>query len=218
VPHVSTKSTGPNGGKFAGVEGFQDLGISLKYQFLRKKMPGGELSLLSSVGYSTPASNYLADYMPYSLGLGAPELFVRVIMEHKWNNNMYFRTSIAHLWRGYAKAERDYYYSDGSRYSNYMDVPNAWSFDGVIGWRLLGNSLKLELIYAAQRSTSGDNIRAYNAPQPTNRVDFDRWGLFAQYYFKNIKGLGVQAYHNRVFDGMNTGKINNTGFGVTYQF
>lgn len=218
VPYVSTRSTEPNGGKLAGANGFQDLGIALKYQAFRKKTSGGELFLLSTVGFSTPASNYLADYMPYSLGFGAPELSVRGILEYKMDNNLYFRTSAAHLWRGYAEAERDYYYSNGSRYSKYMDVPNAWSFEGVMGFRTLGNNLRLELIYAAQRSTSGDDIRAYNAPQPTNKVDFDRWGLFAQYFFKDIKGLGVLAYHNRTFKGLNTGKINNTGVGVTYQF
>lgn len=218
LPHVSTRSTEPNGGKFAGVKGFQDLGISLKYRALRKEMLGGELLLLSSAGYSTPASTYLADYIPYSLGLGTKEFFLRGVVEHRLNNGLHFRGSVAHLWRGYAKAERDYYYSDGSRYSHYMDVPNAWSYEGAIGFKTLGNALKLELIYAAQRSTSGDNIRAYNAAQPTNKVNFDRWGVFAQYSFKNIKGLGVLAYHNRVFDGMNFGKINNTGLGVTYQF
>src|SRR5690606_17216562 len=103
VPHVSTKSTEPNGGKFAGVDGFQDFGVSLKYQALRKKMSGGELMLFASTGYSTPATNYLADYMPYSLGLGAPEFFLRGIVQHKFNNNLYVRTSAAHIWKGYAE-------------------------------------------------------------------------------------------------------------------
>ncbi len=218
VPYVRTKSTEPNGGKFTGDKGFQDFAISLKYRALRKKMGGGELFLLSTVGFSTPASNYLADFMPYSLGFGAPELSIRGIGEYKLDNGIYFRTSIAHLWRGYAEAERDYYYADGSRYSFFMDVPNAWSYEGVLGLRALGNSLRLELIYAGQKSTSGDDIRAYNAPQPTNKVNFDRVGLFAQYFFKDIEGFGVLAYHNRVLGGLNTGKINNTGLGVTYQF
>ena len=43
VPYVSTRSTEPNGGKFAGAKGFQDLGIAVKYQALRKKTSGGEL-------------------------------------------------------------------------------------------------------------------------------------------------------------------------------
>src|SRR5690606_932760 len=142
LPHVSTGSTEPNGGKFAGVKGFQDLGLSLKYRAFRKEMLGGELLLLSSAGYSTHASTYLAEYIPYSLGLGAKELFLRGVVEHRLNNGLHFRGNVAHLWRGYAKAERDYYYSDGSRYSHYMDVPNAWSYEGAIGFKTLGNALK----------------------------------------------------------------------------
>lgn len=219
VPHVSTKSTGPNGGRFAGVKGFQDLGIALKYLAFRDTIPGGELSLLSTVGFSTPASNYLADYMPYSLGFGAPELSVRGIAEYKLNNGLYFRASLAHLWRGYAEAERDYYYSDGSRYSFWMDVPNAWNYETILGTWLFDHSLRIELSYVGQNSTSGDDIRPYNSPQPTNEVDFDRVGLYAQYFFQgSVKGLGVQAYHNRVFNGLNAAKINNTGVGMTYQF
>lgn len=219
VPHVSTKSTEPNGGRFAGAKGFQDLGIALKYLALRDTIPGGELSLLSTVGFSTPASNYLADYMPYSLGFGAPELSVRGIAEYKLNNGIYFRASLAHLWRGYAEAERDYYYSDGSRYSFWMDVPNAWSYETILGTWFFDHSLRIELSYVGQNSTSGDDLRPYNAPQPTNEVDFERVGLYAQYFFQgSVKGLGVQAYHNRVFNGLNAAKINNTGFGLTYQF
>lgn len=219
VPHVSTKSTEPNGGHFAGAKGFQDLGIALKYLAYRDTIAGGALSLFSTVGFTTPASNYLADYMPYSLGFGAPELSVRGIAQYELKNGLYARASLAHLWRGYAEAERDYYYSDGSRYSFFMDVPHAWSYEGILGAWLLDYSLRIELSYVGQNSTSGDDIRPYNAPQPTNEVDFDRVGLFAQYYFKgSVKGLGVLAYHNRVFNGLNTGKINNTGFGLTYQF
>src|SRR5690606_18668395 len=112
----------------------------------------------------------------------------------------------------------DYYYSNGSRYSNYMDVPHAWSYEGVLGFRALDNKLRLELMYAGQTSTSGDDIRAYNAPQPTNKVNFDRVGLFAQYFFNEVGGLGILAYHHQVVNGLNTGKLTNTGVGITYQF
>ena len=99
-----------------------------------------------------------------------------------------------------------------------MDVPNAWTFETILGKWLFDTSLKLELSYSNLTSTSGDDIRAYNAAQPTNKVEVDRIGFSAQYYFKSIKGLGVVAYHNRVVNGRNTPKMSNTGFGLTYQF
>lgn len=218
LPYVRTKSSEPNGGKFEGAKGFQDLLLAVKYKALERPVGKGQLSLFTTIGYTTPATNYLSDYMPYSLGFGAPEFALRGIAKYQLKNGIYIRGMAAHLWRGYTEAERDYYYNNGSYYTALMDVPNAWNFEGIIGSWFLDYSLKLELNYSGLKSTSGDDIRAYNAAQPTNRVKFDRIGIAAQYYFPSIKGLGVVGYHSRVVNGLNTAKLSNTGLGLTYQF
>lgn len=218
VPYVKTFSSEPNGGKFYGAQGFQDLGLALKAKLLNRQLGNGNLALLSTLGYSTPITNYLSDYRPYSIGFGANEISLRGILEYKWNNGMFVRSSVAHLWRGQTKAERDYYYNNGSYYTPWMDVPSAWNFDGVVGMWALDNSLRIEASYMGLRSTSGDDIRKYNAGQPTNRVNIDQLGLLSQYYFKKPKGLGVLAYYNHIIHGRNAGKFSLIGVGVTYQF
>ena len=218
LPFVRTESSEPNGGKFTGARGFQDLGLAVKYRAIQETVVNGELTAFATAGFSTPFTNYLSDYKPYSIGSGAPEFSLRAISQYQWHNGLYVRGSIAHLWRGYTEAERDYYYANGSYYTAWMDVPNAWTYDGFVGKWLFDYSLKLEFSYTGLASTSGDDIRAYNAAQPTNRVKFDRIGFSVQYYFKSLKGLGVVAYHNRIIDGRNMPKLSNTGFGVTYQF
>lgn len=218
VPYIKTESSDPNGGKFAGASDFQDLSVALKYQIVNKVKDSSAFSVLATVGFSTPITNYLPDYMPYSLGLGAPELSYRGIAQYQWKGGLYLRGSAAYLWRGYAKAEREYYYNNGSYYTSWMDVPNAVTFEGIVGLWALNNSLQLELSYLGSNSTSGDDIRSYNAPQPTNNIDMDRVGIFAHYYFQSIKGLGVVAYHNRIVNGRNAAKMNSTGVGLTYFF
>ncbi len=218
LPYISTESSEPNGGKFTGARGFQDIGFALKYRPIRTELGPGRISFLGTAGFSTPFTNYLSDYRPYSIGSGAPEFSLRAIGQYELNSQLYFRASAAHLWRGYTEAERDYYYNNGSYYTAWMDVPNAWTYEAILGKWLFNTSLKLELSYSSLTSTSGDDIRAYNAAQPTNKVEVDRLGFSAQYYFKSIKGLGVVAYHNRVVNGRNTPKMSNTGFGLTYQF
>jgi len=218
VPYIKTESTEPNGGKFAGVSGFQDLSIALKNRFLNKETDKGIFSSLATVGFSTPATNYLPDYMPYSLGLGAPELSYRVIAQYKLKKGLYLRGAAAYLWRGYSKAEREYYYNNGSFYTPWMDVPNAITMEGVIGFWTMNNSLQLELNYFDSKSTSGDDIRFYNAAQPTNDIELNRVGMLAHYYFPKVKGLGVVASHNRVVNGKNTAKMNATSIGLTYFF
>lgn len=198
VPYIKTESSDPNGGKFEGASDFQDLSVALKYQLLNKVKENGTFSVLATVGFSTPITNYLPDYMPYSLGLGAPELSYRAISQYKWKNGLYVRGAASYLWRGYAKAEREYYYNNGSYYTPWMDVPNAITYEGVLGVWAFKNALQFELSYMRSNSTSGDDIRSYNAPQPTNNIDMDRLGVFAHFYIPSIEGLGVVAYHNQV--------------------
>lgn len=218
TPYVKTESSEPNGGKFAGAKGFQDLGLSLKGLIVNRQLGKGQLSALATLGYSTPMTNYLSDYMPYSIGFGANEFNVRGIVEFKLNSGLYARATLAHLWRGQTKAERDYYYNNGSYYTPWMDVPNAWNYGAVVGAWLLESSLRLELSYNALMSTSGDDIRSYNAPQPTNKVEFGQAGFSAQYYFKQVKGLGALAYYNQILSGRNAPQLGNLAFGITYQF
>jgi hypothetical protein len=218
VPYVQTKSREPNGGKFEGAKGFQDLSLALKGEVINKQIGPGKLAFLTTLGYSTPITNYLSDYRPYSIGFGANEVSLRGILQYKWDKGLYVRTSAAHLWRGQTKAERDYYYNNGSYYTAWMDVPNAWTYDGVVGIWMLENSLRIEANYTGLKSTSGDDIRSYNAPQPTNKVNVDQVGFFTQYYLKKVKGLGVLGYYSQVVNGRNTGKFSTFGLGATYQF
>ena len=218
TPWVKTASTQPNGGKFEGSKGFQDLSLSLKGEFLKKEMGDNLLELFATVGYSTPMTNYLSDYRPYSIGAGTNEWSFRGIGQYKMGNGLYFRGNVSYLLRGTTDAERDYYYNNGSFYTTTMDVPSAWYYHAGIGVRLFDNSLKVEVLYEGQTSTSGDDIRAYNAPQPTNKVDFTMIGANAQYYFKNIKGLGLLVNYGQMLSGRNVGKSTILSGGITYLF
>ena len=218
VPYVTTESTTPNGGKFAGASGIQDLTVAVKYRWLNKTREKGQLAGLATLGFSTPVSNYLPDYQPYSIGLGATQLAYRAIVEYKYNTGWYLRGAGTYLWRGYAEAEREYYYNGGSYYTSLMDVPNAITAEGVVGKWLWSNALQVEASYFGSASLSGDDIRAYSAPQPTNQVNIGRVGIFAHYFSPKFTGLGILAYYNRVIQGRNAAEMNTTGVGLTYFF
>jgi hypothetical protein len=218
LPYVKTESSEPNGGYFEGAKGLQDVSFALKAELLNKQMGPGKLAALTTLGYSTPATNYLSDYRPYSIGFGANELSLRGILQYQLDMGVYVRASGAYLWRGQTKAERDYYYANGSYYTAWMDVPDAWNYNAVAGIKLFDNSLIFEMQYARLKSTSGDDIRKYNAAQPTNKVNEDQVGFKTQFYFKKPKGLGALAYYTQVIDGRNTGKFTSFGGGLTYLF
>lgn len=218
LPYVKTSSSEPNGGKFEGAKGFQDLGLFLKGQFLKREIGKGDLYVFGTAGFATPMTNYLSDYRPYSIGNGTSEFSLRGIVQYKLDNGFFVRTAFAHLWRGLTEAERDYYYNNGSYYTSLMDVPSAWNYHGVVGKWLFNNALRLEASYEGLSSTSGDDIRAYNAPQPTNKVNYGQIGFFAQYFSQHLKGVGALAYYSQVVNGRNMGKSTTIGAGLTYQF
>lgn len=215
LPYVSTKS---DGGQLTGVSGMQDLSLALKGMLVEKTLGKGTLYVFPVVGFSTPVSNYLPDYMPYSIGLGAEQITARGIVQYKFDMGAYFRASASHLWRTYARAERDYYYNNGSYYSEWMDVPNAWFYQATAGMWMLKDALRVQVDYTVLRSTSGDDIRFWNPGQPTNKMEMDQVGAFAHYYFSKPAGLGIIGYYNVVTDGRNIGKSANVGGGITYQF
>lgn len=215
LPYVKTSASA---GQMAGVEGIQDLGLSLKAQLIDKQLPQSKLMVFTNLSFSTPASNYLSDYLPFSLGFGANELGIRLIGQFEMDKGPYVRGSVAYLHRGTTEAERDYYYQDGSYYTSTMDVPDGLHGQLAIGSWFMQKKLRIEANLTSLRCTSGDDIRAYNSPQPTNKVDFDQVGGFAQYYFQKNGGVGVLAYYNHMFSGRNMGQYSGFGLGLTYQF
>lgn len=215
LPYVSTSATG---GQMAGVDGIQDFGISLKAQLIERNFEKSKLMLFSNLSFSTPASNYLSDYLPFSLGFGARELGIRAIGQYELEKGPYLRASASYLHRGTTEAERNFYYQDGAFYTSIMDVPDAIHAQIALGSWFLEKRLRIEASLTSLRCSSGDDIRVYNSPQPTNKVDFDRVEGFAQYYFKEIKGLGVIGYYNHLFSGRNMGQFSGYGLGLTYQF
>jgi hypothetical protein len=218
TPYVKTKSSG---GQLAGVQGFQDINIGVKYEVIKKDFGKHRVSSLAVAQFGTPMTNYLSDYMPYSLGLGTQELTGRVIGQYEFNKMIYVRASAAYLWRGQTEVERPYYYANGSYYTTFMDVPNAVNYQAIVGGWALKHSLRVEATYVVLNSVSGDDIRTWNMGQPTNKMESTQAGFFAQYFFKDIKplkGFSLMAAYSQVLEGRNVGKSTNVSGGVTYQF
>jgi hypothetical protein len=215
LPYVKTAASA---GQLTGVQGIQDFGISVKALLLEKSIGKGKLTGFSNLSLSTPASNYLSDYMPFSLGFGANELGIRAIGKYELDKGPYFRASYAYLNRGTTQADREYYFSNGSFYTSTMDVPDAFQGQVTVGSWMFNKKLRVEASLTTIRSASGDDIRTYCMPLPTNKVDFDRVEGFAQYYFKTNGGFGLIASYQKAISGRNMGQFSGYGLGITYQF
>lgn len=218
APYMVTKS---DAGQLAGVQGFQDVNVAVKYEIIKKDFGKHRVSALAVAQFGTPMSNYLSDYMPYSLGLGTQQFTARAIAQYEFNKMIYVRASAAYVWRGQTEVERPFYYNNGSYYTTFMDVPNAVDYQAILGGWALKHNLRLEASYTVLNSVDGDDIRTWNMPQPTNKMEATQAGFFAQYYFLSIESLkrfSLMASYNQVLKGRNVGKAAGFGVGITYQF
>ncbi|MFC0657644.1 transporter [Mongoliitalea lutea] len=215
LPYIQTEASG---GTQVGQADLQDLSVSVKVDWLQQRVGAGRLLFLTNTHLSNPVGSYLSDYMPFSIGAGAPEIGMRAITGYKMDNGLVFRLATAYLWRGQTQIERDFYYQDGAVYSPFMNVPNAVNIQGAIGYWTLENRLRLEATYMSLNCLTGDDIRSYNRPQPTNKMEVSQVGFWAQYYIKADRGFGAIAYFNQTVSGRNVGKAATMGLGLTYQF
>lgn len=215
LPYVKTN---PTAGQMKGVSGLQDIGLWAKYQAFDKEMGGGTFTLHGVLGFSTPVSNYLADYAPFSLGMGCPEAQGRLILQQKFNMGLYTRLSGAYLVRGTTTIERNFYYAGQAYYSDKVDVPNATQFTATLGSWLFDNRVKVEGSYDIFNTVKGGDIRRQDAGFVSYKMESTSFQLHAQYYTPFVNGLGVLVNYNQVLEGRNIGKSSGFTFGITYQF
>ncbi len=214
--------TAASAGYFEGVQGIQDWGIWLKARAIDFKLGPGTLGFYPVLGLTGPASNYLSDYLPFSLGLGAVEASGRGILIYELDMGLYVRAHAAYHVRSNTTIERDYYYvpNVGGVYSDEVDMPNASSFGATLGALLLKNNLKVEATYEGMNTLGGADIRPHDMPFPSNNMDMTRAGLSLQYYIPLGNGhiLSVIAGGSQVLTGRNVGQSTSFMGGLTYQF
>ncbi|TAE52446.1 MAG: transporter [Bacteroidetes bacterium] len=210
--------TEASGGQMAGVSGVQDFGLWIKARAFRQNAGPGAVSGHAVLGLTLPASNYLSDYMPLSLGLGCPDASVRGILEYRMDKGPLLRVQAGYQYRGVTTIERTYYYTTQGFYTNQVDVPNALSYSAVLGSWLFHNTLRIEASYDGLKTLGGFDIRRQDMGFPSNRMIFTRVGGSAQYYLPFLKGVGLLASGGYVLKGRNVGQSAQIGGGFTWQF
>lgn len=215
LPWVSTEASQ---GQMRGVSGLQDLGLWIKARAYVKETGNGVFTIHTTLGVMFPVSNYLADYVPFSLGLGCPDFSMRAILEQRLDKGLYVRGNAAYLVRGNATIERDYYYTTHGVYSEEVDMPNAMSYAITLGSWFFDNALSVEATYDGLNSFGGFDIRRQEPGFPSNKMVFTRIGARVHYYLPFVPGLGIIAEGTQVLSGRNFGQSTGFSTGITYQF
>jgi hypothetical protein len=196
------------------MHGIQDISAWLKWDAYQQHIGNrGVLSLFAAGGGSVPLTNYLADYLPLSIGLYSKTLSGRIIVDYQLGH--FFATaSGTYTWRGNITIDEQSYYTTELILSNQVQMPNQTAFNFHTGYR--ANRLIIEAMVADMITLGGFDIRKNDMPFPSNKMDATMVGAHVKYEFKAVKGLSVTADGNYTVAGRNVGQATTVNAGVFY--
>jgi hypothetical protein len=211
VPYIWTDASA---GVLHGMHGIQDLSAWLKWEAYQQHIGNrGVLSLFAAGGGSVPLTNYLADYLPLSIGLHSKTLSGRIIADYQLGH--FFATaSGTYTWRSDITIDEQSYYTTGEILSDKVYMPNTTAFDFHTGYR--SNRLIIEAMVADMITLGGFDIRKNDMPFPSNKMDATMVGAHVKYEFKQVKGLSVTADGSYTVAGRNVGQTTMVDAGVFY--
>jgi hypothetical protein len=213
APYVWTDATA---GTLHAMHGIQDLSGWLKWEAYQRKIGSkGVLSLFALAGGSVPLTNYLADYLPLSIGLHSRTASGRIIADYQLGH-FFVTASGTYTWRSNITIDEQSYYTTELHLTNQVQMPNQMAYNFRAGYR--SNRWIIEGLLYDMVTLGGFDIRKNDMPFPSNKMDATMAGAHVKYEFKAIKGLSLTADGNYTVAGRNVGQATTIDAGVFYIF
>lgn len=204
APYVTTKASA---GTLKSMKGVQDLNLFVKWMPVEKQLGPGTFSLYTIGGVSIPLTNYVADYLPLSIGLRSKTASARLMIDYQWNS-LFATVSGTYVARDNIQIDRTSYYTDHLILSNEVDMPDASSFNFRAGYR--SGKLIAEAVVNKWTTLGGFDITRNNMPFPSNRMNATVAGVNVKYVVTNDHALSL------IFGGNTTVAGRNVGQSTTY--
>jgi Putative MetA-pathway of phenol degradation len=212
APYVKTKASA---GTLHGMKGLQDLSLFVKWRAVQKKMGYSRLSVFGIAGVSFPLTNYVADFLPLSIGLHSKTASARVMVDYE-RNGLFVTGSATYVFRDNIKIDRTSYYTTEMHYTNEVEMPNGMNFNFRAGFR--NNRLIAEAIVNWWKTLGGFDITRNNMPFPSNRMNATTIGVNLKYVLPPIPQLSIVAGGNATVGGRNVGQSTNVYGSFFYVF
>jgi hypothetical protein len=206
LPYISTKASA---GVLHGMNGFQDLTMSLKYRLAQTK----NLSIIGSVGGSIPTNNYVADFLPLAIGTQSKTLFGRGILYYTLPADLALTLHGTYTARANVKVDRTMYYSDKGYFTNEMMMPDVVNLGAKFGH--YSYRWQLEATYDQQIMQGNLDIRRNDMPGLCDKFDFTKVGFIAAYRVPQLKDLQIILTGSQVLTGRNVGESTNFSISLT---
>jgi hypothetical protein len=206
LPYIRTQASA---GNLLGQKGLQDISLWLKYKVYDTK----GLSLHTLAGGTVPVGNYVAEFLPMSIGIKAKTATGRLLARYIHSTGLYAQAHISYSFRGKTKIDADsYYFNNQLVYASLAPVPNTTDSRAAMGYYNKGK--QIEAFVEQNNCVSGDNIRRNAAPFPTNNMQATMLGLYAKYQPHHL-GLNARMAHTTA--GLNVGKSTQFSLGILWQ-
>src|SRR5258708_39855379 len=118
APYVTTHATA---GTLHGMHGIQDLSLWVKWLAVEQNIGNGVLSLYALGGGSLPLTNYIADYLPLSIGLHSKTLSGRIMADYQ-AGNLFVTASGTYTYRRNIQIDRYSHYTTEVHLTNAADI------------------------------------------------------------------------------------------------
>ncbi|MEO6734138.1 MAG: hypothetical protein ABIN01_23150 [Ferruginibacter sp.] len=213
VPYVKTKASA---GTMKGMQGVQDLSLFVKWMPLEKEMMGGVFSVYGIAGASVPLTNYVADYLPLSIGLRSKTASARLMADYQ-TGSFFVTASGTYVLRDNIKIDRTAYYTTEMHITNEVNVPNGGNLNVRAGFR--NERVIAEAVLNSWKTFGGFDITRNNMPFPGNRMNATTIGANFKYVLpsKNHE-VSLVAGGNTTVAGRNVGQSATVYGSVFYVF
>jgi len=208
LPYIKNEASA---GTMTGLQGVQDLNVAAKYNFFSY----GKMQLFGVIGASVPVTNYVPDFLPFSIGLHSKTASARLIVHQLLPYGIHITAQGGYIARSKTKVDRTNYYTGNEiEYSHEMAVPDQVSTSLRIG--VNKKAVLAEAFIDNITATSGTDIRRYDMPLPANKMDWTRVGVFVTWHTP-IENFSVNGHFSHVIAGRNVGKVE-ASYGAQLQY
>jgi hypothetical protein len=211
LPYVTTKTSA---GTLKGLHGIQDLSLALKWMAYTKTLgTRARLSVFGVGKLSLPASNYVADFLPMSIGFRSKTAGLRLMVDYQFHD--FFATvSGNYTYRDNIDIDRDAYYTTEMHYTNEVKMPDQSGYAARAGYR--SKRWIAEGVVENVTTLGGFDMRKNDMPFPSNEMNMTQAGVNIKYSSQKLKGLEITGGGRYVIHGRNVGQATTVYAGVFY--
>jgi hypothetical protein len=214
IPYVWTNASQ---GVLRGMQGYQDITMAAKYNFLERPFTKyGSLRSIAVVSAGIPLTNYTPDFQPLSLGTGSKRIAARYTMNFQSKRGWFLNGSTSYTWRAPVTLDRPYYFTENQLFlTNIVPMPSV--YDYILSAGYLKRGLMSNFFFTQQRTQGGGDIRPQDLPFVSNMVNFSKVGGLVMYPIPKLRNLVFQFTYGYTIDGRNVGQSSTFTTGLLYR-